>query len=144
MRSTATGRKKGYGFVEMRTKAQAGAAKALLGATNFHGRSLRIDWCRLGKLEELHSPVLFVDKLPPNFVVRTSRAARTILPPPRVLINARRGTGLQWAEAAVPPARHGQERDRALQSDELDSARLRVCHAFVSRGGGEGCAPSTR
>ncbi|ELR24233.1 RNA recognition motif domain containing protein [Acanthamoeba castellanii str. Neff] len=67
MRSTATGRKKGYGFVEMRTKAQAGAAKALLGATNFHGRSLRIDWCRLGKLEELHSPVLFVDKLPPNF-----------------------------------------------------------------------------
>lgn len=68
MRSTATGRKKGYGFVEMRTKAQAGAAKALLGATNFHGRSLRIDWCRLGKLEELHSPVLFVDKLPPNFV----------------------------------------------------------------------------
>lgn len=86
MRSSMTGRKKGYGFVEMRMKAQAGAAKAILGGFNFHGRSLRIDWCRLSKLEELHSPVLFVDKLPPGHLVWELALLRSFLWLPSLFI----------------------------------------------------------
>jgi len=79
MRSTATGHKKGYALVDMRTKAQAGEARAALGSCIFFGRSLRVDWCRLGKLEEFQSCVLFVDKLPFGYIVRNNNQPSVFL-----------------------------------------------------------------
>jgi cold-inducible RNA-binding protein len=38
-----TGRSKGFGFVEMNSKAEANAAKAKLDGQDLHGRALKVD-----------------------------------------------------------------------------------------------------
>lgn len=70
MRSTITGRSKGYGYIDYRHKADAITAKLKLSSAPFHGRTIRIDWADSTTLEAMHSCVLFVDKLPYNFNVR--------------------------------------------------------------------------
>lgn len=70
MRSQITGRTKGYGYIEYRTRNEALNAKSKLSSAPFHGRTIRIDWSDAPTLEAMHSCVLFVDKLPHSFNVR--------------------------------------------------------------------------
>jgi len=154
MRSTATGHKKGYALVDMRTKAQAGEARAALGSCIFFGRSLRVDWCRLGKLEEFQSCVLFVDKLPFGYIeysdllqlFQQHGQVKNLNMPMNPVTQVPRG----FAFVTYESAEEAETARNALHNAEFQGASLRISFANPSKpdspagspGGGRGYSPT--